>query len=566
MLYLAEVQKQKGGLLGGGAKTELKLLGSQKNDSVGWSQVPEEVIAAEEASKLNDGALVLVELNPSRQVQRIQEAGRPLVNILQNFSRQVEKFKVKEEEIDQWKESLTFQAQELNRREMEMEERMLQLQQLEEECQQLGAQKQEVEASRAEFERLQEETERNRQELEGAWEHLRGEQRRLEEYQAQYQQGATLDEEQSRVLNELLNQLSCTGVQDNLNQAFEIIANQQATLNPYWEELEHSKATVEQQQAEVEQLLQTFSDNQKQWHEIQDSLDQQAAELIVNTATLNSKEEYARNLKQQLQLQETLYQHIHSVAGKSGNVLNQQINLEALENMSIEELQKTVQDMQEKLNIDSSFVQDQELELNYKQQTIEELQQKLSQVQGSDRADLETELADEQDLFQMLNESLVGQRRSLIERQENLRQHQVILSRRQGQTPVNIQDENQIDLRPVLAQLEAQRQQQQEELQNLEREIGQMRNGIELTQGMVDNQTHEQKQKRQELKDMEENLHQMQIALAESWVRVNLYQEALQPIQDGVNGLQHNLQTLADGVQHTGEITNQMRQMLEQLV
>ena len=136
MLYLAEVQKQKGGLLGGGAKTELKLLACQRTDQ-NWSTVSEDVIAAEDASKLNDGALVLVELNPNRQVQRIQEAGRPLVNILQNFSRQLEKFKLKEDEIDQWKQSLTFQAQELNRREMDMEVRSEQLQQLEDELQQL---------------------------------------------------------------------------------------------------------------------------------------------------------------------------------------------------------------------------------------------------------------------------------------------------------------------------------------------------------------------------------------------------------------------------------------------
>ncbi|NJL79522.1 MAG: hypothetical protein HC917_12955, partial [Richelia sp. SM2_1_7] len=184
MLYLAEVQKQKGGLLGGGAKTELKLLACQRKDQ-NWSTVNEEVIAAEEASKLNDGALVLAELNATRQVQRLQEAGRPLVTILQNFSRQLEKFKVKEEEIDQWKESLTFQGQELSRREMDLEAREEQVQQIEQEAQQVDAKLQEVETSRQEIQRLQEEIERNRQELAGAWEHLRGEQRRLEEVSAE---------------------------------------------------------------------------------------------------------------------------------------------------------------------------------------------------------------------------------------------------------------------------------------------------------------------------------------------------------------------------------------------
>ncbi len=234
MLYLAEVQKQKGGLLSGGAKTELKLLACQRTDQ-NWSTVSEEVIAAEDASKLNDGALVLAELNPNRQVQRIQEAGRPLVNILQNFSRQLEKFKLKEDEIDQWKQSLTFQAQELNRREMDMEVRSEQLQQLEEELQQLEEQKQEVDTSRQEIERLQAEIERNRQELEGAWEHLRGEQRRLEERQADFKQGTVLDEEQSRVMSELLDRLSSRvapteTVREHLHLALELVEKQQATL------------------------------------------------------------------------------------------------------------------------------------------------------------------------------------------------------------------------------------------------------------------------------------------------------------------------------------------------
>ncbi|KHG41791.1 hypothetical protein OA07_09200 [Aphanizomenon flos-aquae 2012/KM1/D3] len=74
MLYLAEVQKQKGGLLSGGGKSELKLIACQRADQ-NWSPVPDEMIVTDEASKLNDGALVLVDLSPNRQVQRIQDAG-----------------------------------------------------------------------------------------------------------------------------------------------------------------------------------------------------------------------------------------------------------------------------------------------------------------------------------------------------------------------------------------------------------------------------------------------------------------------------------------------------------
>ncbi|MDZ8052619.1 MAG: pilus motility taxis protein HmpF [Aulosira sp. ZfuVER01] len=566
MLYLAEVQKQKGNLLttnllSSSSKTELKLLACQRTDQ-NWSTVSEDVIVAEEANKLNDGALVLVELTPNRQVQRIQEAGRPLVNILQNFSRQLEKFKLKEDEIDQWKQSLTFQAQELNRREMEMEVRLEQLQQMEDEFHQLEAQKEEFENSRTEIDKLQQEIERNRQELEGAWEHLRGEQRRLEELQADHQQGKGLDEEQSRVISELLDRLSSRvdpteTVREHLNFAFELVEKQQATLNQYWEKLEEQKTVATQQQEEVDSLAQTFSDRQNTWEEAQNSFHQRSAELKVNTAVLTSKREYAQILKEQLRNQEELYQQIQSLAATSGDgIPGQKVDVKALENMPLDELQKVVQDLQEKLNIDSSFVHDQEQELIYKQEAIDELQNKINQASDQDVINLEMELAEEKDLYQMLNQSLVGQRRNLLQRQKLIKQHQSVLLKRQGQTVADEPEENAIDLGPILLQTENQRQQQSQELQKLEREIEQIQAGIDLAQGMIENQSHDLEEKRQELKTMEDNLLSLRTTTTECWGRVNLYQETLQPIQDCLDGLRQKLQGMVDSlaqVQETGD-------------
>ncbi|OUL18172.1 pilus motility taxis protein HmpF [Nostoc sp. 106C] len=566
MLYLAEVQKQKGNLLttnllSSNSKTEMRLLACQRTDQ-NWSPVSEDVIVAEEASKLNDGALVLVELTPNRQVQRIQEAGRPLVNILQNFSRQLEKFKLKEDEIDQWKQSLTFQAQELNRREMEMEVRLEQLQQMEDDFHQLEAQKEEFENSRTEIEKLQQEIERNRQELEGAWEHLRGEQRRLEEFQADSQQGKVLDEEQSRVLSELLDRLSSRvapteTVREHLHFAFELVEKQQATLNQYWQQLEEKKTVATQQQEEVERLSQTFSDHQNIWQEAQNSLHQHTSELKVNIAILASKQEYAQILKEQLRNQEDLYQQIQSLAATSGDgILGQKVDVKALENMPLDELQKVVQDLQDKLDIDSSFVHDQEQELKYKQEAIDELQNKINQASDHDVINLEMELADEKDLYQMLNQSLVGQRRNLLQRQKLIKQHQSVLLRRQGHAVANEPEDNSIDLGPILLQSENQRQQQSQELQKLEREIEQLQAGMELAQGMIDNQVHDLEEKRQELKTMEDNLQSLRMATTECWGRVNLYQETLQPIQDSLDALRQKLQGIVESlaqVQETGD-------------
>ncbi|MEH2049615.1 pilus motility taxis protein HmpF [Nostoc sp.] len=571
MLYLAEVQKQKGGLLSGGAKTELKLLACQRTDQ-NWSTVSEEVIAAEDASKLNDGALVLAELNPNRQVQRIQEAGRPLVNILQNFSRQLEKFKLKEDEIDQWKQSLTFQAQELNRREMDMEVRSEQLQQLEEELQHLEEQKQEVDASRQEIERLQGEVERNRQELEGAWEHLRGEQRRLEERQADFKQGTVLDEEQSRVMSELLERLSSRvapteAVREHLHIAFELVEKQQATLTPHWQKLEEHKSAIAQQQQEVELLSQTFSDRQNALQEAQNSLVQQTAQLQINTANLTSKQEYAQIIKEQLRNAEELYQQMHSLAATSGDVvLGKQADVEALEKIPLEELQKIVQDLEHKLEIDASFVHDQEQELTYKQEAIEELQTKLDNASDNDHINLELELTDEKDLYQMLNSSLVGQRRNMLQHQKFLKQHKAVMLRRQGHAVTEEEESNnKINLEPILLQIETQRQQYSQEIQKLEREIEQIRSGVELNQGMIDNQTHDLDQKRQELKAIEENLLSLRRTTAELSGRVNLYQEALQPIQDSLDGLRQKLQGIGESLDQFQETGDSQVQAIAQL-
>ncbi|WP_375505439.1 pilus motility taxis protein HmpF [uncultured Nostoc sp.] len=569
MLYLAEVQKQKGGLLSGGGKTELKLLACQRTDQ-NWSPVSEEVIAAEDASKLNDGALVLVELNPNRQVQRIQEAGRPLVNILQNFSRQLEKFKLKEDEIDQWKQSLTFQAQELNRREMDMEVRSEQLHNMEDELQQLEQQKQEVDTSRQEIERLQTEVERNRLELEGAWEHLRGEQRRLEERLANFQQGTVLDEDQSRVMSELLDRLSSRvapteTIREHLHLAFELVEKQQATLTPHWQKLEEQKTAIAQQQEEVERLSQTFSDRQNALQQAQNSLVQQTAQLQINTADLSSKQEYVRIIKEQLRNTEELYQQIHSLSASGAVVLGQQADVEALEKMPLEELQKIVQDLQYKLEIDASFVHDQEQELKYKQEAIEELQNKLNHASDHDHINFELELTDEKDLYQMLNSSLVGQRRNMLQHQKFLKQHQAVLLRRQGHTVVDEEEGNKVNLEPILLQLEAQRQEYSQEIQKLEREIDQIRSGIELNQGMIENQTHALDEKRQELKAMEENLLSLRRTTAECCGRVNLYQEALQPIQDSLDGLRQKLQGIGESLEQFQETGDYQVQAIAQL-
>ncbi|MTJ13625.1 hypothetical protein FJR11_13710 [Anabaena sp. UHCC 0187] len=576
MLYLAEVQKQKGGLLSGGGKSELKLLACQRNDQ-NWSPIPDEVIVADEASKLNDGSLVLVELSPNRQVQRIQDAGRPLVNILQNFSRQVEKFKLKEDEIDQWKQSLMIQVQELNRREMEMESRWEQVQQLEHDFERLDTQQQEVDTTRTEIDQLRAELERNRHEMEGAWEHLRGEQRRLEELKSDSRQSQAVDEARIQFLGGLLDRLSSQAtptetVSEILKYAFELAEKQQDTLNLHWQKLEIQLHAANQQQQGGEELAQTLGNLQNELQQAQSSLAEQITQVQLKTAIVNNKQELTAIFKQHLETEEKFYEKLHTLAANTDTeVTEPEIDVEALQRMPLAELEKMVQDWQEKLDRDSDFVQEQEQELKYKEELIGELKEKIEHCFGEEQINLESELADEQDLYQMLNESLVGQRRNLVGQQKTLHQNQVVLSQRKG-IPVVVSGESS-NLESMVLQLEAQKRKTSAELQKLEGDIAQMLTAIAAEQGKIDHQTQEIAAKRQEVNNLEEKLLNLRIATAECWGRVNLYQEALQPIQDAIDGLRDQLQKVAESltqVQATGDsqlqTISEMRQTLQSLI
>ena len=568
MLYLAEIQKQRGGLLGGGGKSELKLLASQRSDQ-NWSSVPDETIVADEASKFNDGALVLVDLSPNRQVQRIQEAGRPLVNILQNLSRQVERFKLKEEEIDQWKQSLNLQVQELNRREMEMESLWEQVQKLENDSKNVERQQQSINTSRTETERLQAELERNRQELEGAWEHLRVEQRSLQETMSKVQKSQFVDEELKSVLDSLINRLSAPILSIDearkcLNYAFEFTNQQQNNLNIHWQKLEVQRHSANQQEKEGEELVQILFSNKQQLQQAQDYLAQQLTQMQLKTAVVNSKRELATILKWHLGSEEELSQKLRIlVVNTDVKVSKPEIDVTALEQMPMKELERMIRDWQDKLERDSGFVQEQEQELKYKQELIEEIQQKIVYSSEEERVNLELELADEQDLYQMLNKSLVGQRCNLIGQQKTLQQNQVVLWQRQG-ILLDTKGEPS-DFESIISELETQKQQKSAEIEGLEIYIAQTLTAMETDQELINHETQEVEEKRRKVNSLEEQFLNLRMASAEYMGRVSLYQEALQPIQDALDRLREQLDMIAGSLTQLQEFDDSRIQVVAEL-
>ncbi|NEO99388.1 MAG: hypothetical protein F6K58_12035 [Symploca sp. SIO2E9] len=571
MLYLAEVQKPKTGFLGGGGKAELKLLACQRTEQSWTVERTEEVVPAEEANAFNDGALVIVNLVNRLVKGEIEPAGDRVSTILQNFSRLLEKSKNQEEEIEQWKQSLTFQSQEMNRREIELEQRLDQMQAKEEELALIEQQRQELESASEETTRLQEEFERKSRELEGAWEHLKGEQRRLEEIKAEGQYSAGIDAEQAGVIQQLLDRLSETvaptaSVREQLHLGLEVVNSQQSVLDEQWQQFEQQQAEATRLQTDVERQGEEVTNRSQQLQQTQVSLEQAKIELKVQQHVLELKRESLAMLSLQLQTQQSLQQELTLLATNSTDVgISQKVDIESLEKMPLGELIEVVDNLQQDLAKVVDFVNAQEEELTLQRQNLEQLQSKLDSASEYDRISLETELADERDCYKMLDETLVGQRRNLREREGILSQHRRLLQRRQGVGEGNNADSQTIDLEPILMQLEVQIQQRQEELQKLEGEVEQISQSINSLEELVAQKTSEQEAKLTELGNLQQEWNSAKESAAQILGKVNLYQETLQLRQDSITEIRQKLEAIADGLNQIQEIGDYQLQLLAQM-
>lgn len=562
MLYLAEVQKQKVGFMGG-SETKLKLLACQHNDQ-SWSVVPgNELINAEEANSFGEGALIVVNLGTNRQLQgNLESASKRIVSILQGFSRLLEKTKNQEEEIDQWKESLTIQSEELSRREIEMETRLEQLELMEQEYQKLEQQRQEITLLQAEAEKIRIEFETKSKELEGAWAHLRGEKLRLEE---QIQQTCIIDEAQTVKIQALIDSLSSAIIpidllQEQLSLAFAAVNHQQEHFDRHWQQLEQHKNSVNQQQIEVSQYEAQLNQIVEEMNSLLASVEEAKIQLEVEQKCLASKQEQIQILSWQQQSQEELQEQIARLGIESGEVdLQQKIDLEALENMPLGKLEEIVTNLKNDLEKVARFVNEQEEELGWQCQAVEELEAKIKSASEFDRLALEQELSEEKEAKRMLDETLFGQRRSMRERHEFLLQHLRVLKRRQGLVDLESGFDN-INFEPIKQSLKKQQIQVKEKIQKLQQEIEQIQQNIFQLKQNLEQQNSQYQGKVEEVKNKRADLQQAQIVLAQLQAKLNFYEETLQPEQDILNDIRHKLEVIEElmvNSKDNGNIQNQ---------
>ena len=572
MLYLAEVQKQKSGFGLGSAKAELKLLACQRGEQ-SWTAVPgSETIPADDANNLNAGTLVLVDLSPNKQIKgNIEEAANRLVSILQGFSRGQEKIKTKEEEIEQWMQSLTYQSQELQRRETELQVR-------EEEIAQLESQREEIQGSSEEAQRIRDELQAKQQELDAALEKIQSEKQGMEAQLAESQQSVQLDEGLATHIQELLDYLTQTtpptaSLGEQIAVVLEQISSQQAVLDEHWQRLEQhrSQAQVEEQEAEAKQ--QELGRLRHEWEQNQGDLAEAHSQLKLLEKTLSIQHNHANTLDAQVKNQVLLREQLVQLSEMFEQVaVVQKVDIEALERMPIEELQGVAQNLQHDLDKIFQFVNGQEEELKLQRETIQDLERQLANANDSDRWNIQRNLTDEQEAYQMLDQTLVGQRRNLRERQETLTQHQAVLARRQGHgdaTPVKQAQ----PLDPVLAQIDQQKQTLDEQLAQIKQEIEQTRQSLDGVQVQVSDRASQMEGKRQAIEQLEAQLAQLRSSAAQLRGRVTNYEEMLQPLQDKLNELKAKLEevsSLLTQVQetegHQQQAVSQMRDLLMGLI
>ena len=131
MLYLAQVEinPEFGGI-------QLQVLARQESEYV-WEVDNSETLLLTKESSLCAGVLVLVEVDDRQQIISIQDAREWILSILQQHLTKNAinpKFiQTEQDKVEQWRQEITAQNLELNRRALEIETRREQLQELEQE-------------------------------------------------------------------------------------------------------------------------------------------------------------------------------------------------------------------------------------------------------------------------------------------------------------------------------------------------------------------------------------------------------------------------------------------------
>ena len=541
MQYLAELQKNQAAF-GLGGNSSIRLLARNTGENVWLPITNEQVLSIQDSSQakeFKDGQMVIAEVTSSNQVQSLQDASKKIVNILQAFSRSQDKYKSAEEEVEQWKQSLNFQSQELHRREQELEQKELELEQLD-------ARRQEVEELEGNFAKERHEIEQLRKSIEAD----RG--------QAEAKASA-LTIEQAEHLKVLISQLSTSFnnpdvLREKIYNSLDLVNKRQIVLTEFWQNLDKLKNEAEKQKGIFNKSTEELSTRKSQWQQNQVALADAQAELKAQRGILKLQENNMAMSRIQLNAQIDLYEQtcnaIESFGGPGSMEVLSPEEENRLQSMSIEDLDSTIKVLQADFDKLANYVSAQEDELAGLEGEIADFQ---SQVETSDqfaRIELESnkEFAEEQ--YKLLEESVSGMRRSMQERLSVLNQQKAVLDRRKG---IAVESSPVQSLLPLLSQIEAQKNRQDQELRKMESQIEAVRNYTQQQQEMLSRQTQEHLQQEQVIRASETQQQERIRMVAELLGQISAQEQLLRPVQDIVDALRPQLE---GAVQDLGAMSN----------
>ncbi|MEL6439415.1 MAG: hypothetical protein AAFQ80_09205 [Cyanobacteria bacterium J06621_8] len=131
MLCLAQVE-----INSSSGEAQLQILARQESEYV-WAVDKYQTLLLTKASSLCPGMLVLVEINDQQQIISIQDAKEWILSIIQQHLTKnainPQFIKTEQSKVEKWRQEITAENLELNRRALEIETRREQLQELEQE-------------------------------------------------------------------------------------------------------------------------------------------------------------------------------------------------------------------------------------------------------------------------------------------------------------------------------------------------------------------------------------------------------------------------------------------------
>ncbi|OYQ62297.1 hypothetical protein B9G53_23000 [Pseudanabaena sp. SR411] len=556
MQYLAELQKTQAAF-GLGGNSSVRLLARNTGENVWQPITNEQVLPIQDSSQakdFKDGQMIIAEVTGSNQVQSIQDASKKIVNILQAFSRSQDKYKSAEEEVEQWKQSLNFQSQELHRREQELEQKELELEHLD-------ARKQEIEELESKFAKERSEIEQLRKNIEVE----RG------QFEAK---AAALTVDQAEHIKALISQLSTSftnpdSLRDRIHSAINLINQRQEILTGFWQSLDGLKNEAEKQKGILSKSTEELHARKAQWQQTQVALADAQAELKAQRGILKLQENNMAMSRVQLDAQIDLYEQTSNAIEAFGGPGSMEVlspeEESRLQSMPIEELESTIKALQADFDKLVNYVSAQEDELAGLEGEIADLQ---SQVETSDqfaRIELESnkEFAEEQ--YKLLEESVSGMRRSMQERLSVLNQQKAVLDRRKG---IAVEESPVQSLLPLLAQIEAQKNRQEQELRKMESQIEAVRNYTQQQQEVLGKQTQEHQQQEQAIRTAESQQQDRIRVVAELLGQISAQEQLLRPVQDIVDTLRPQLEAAVQdlGVMSNGNNSSQVLTDLQSVI